>query len=74
VEARPPSRERADEIIYDKSTGVPIQDLVTAQAVERRATLRNIGTEIEIGGDQPRHAHRCLLGCPLWRARECLDP
>jgi ornithine cyclodeaminase len=46
-----PGRERADEITYYKSTGVPIQDLVTAQAVERRAAARGIGTVIEIGGD-----------------------
>lgn len=44
-------RERADEITYYKSTGVPIQDLITAQAIERRAIERNVGTVIEIGGD-----------------------
>ena len=31
--------------------GVPIQDLVTAQYIERRAEDQNIGTVIDIGGD-----------------------
>lgn len=40
-----------DEITYYKSIGVPIQDLITAQHIERRATERDIGTLIDIGGD-----------------------
>ena len=48
--ARPP-RTSDDEITYYKSIGVPIQDLVTAQHMARRAAERGIGTEIEIGGD-----------------------
>jgi ornithine cyclodeaminase/alanine dehydrogenase-like protein (mu-crystallin family) len=46
-----PSRTSDDEITYYKSIGVPIQDLVTAQHMARRAAERGIGTEIEIGGD-----------------------
>ena len=46
-----PSRRSADEITYYKSIGVPIQDLVTAQHMARRAAERGIGTEFEIGGD-----------------------
>ena len=32
--------------------GVPIQDLITAQHIERRAVERGIGTVIDIGGDR----------------------
>ena len=45
-------RQSDDEITYYKSIGVPIQDLVTAQHIERRATERGIGTVIDIGGTQ----------------------
>ena len=48
---RRPGRASDDEITYYKSMGVPIQDLVTAQYIERRAEERNIGTVIDIGGD-----------------------
>ena len=51
VAGRRPGREGADEITYYKSMGVPIQDLVTAQHIERRAEELNIGTVIDIGGD-----------------------
>jgi len=51
VAGRCPGRENADEITYYKSMGVPIQDLVTAQHIERRAEERGIGTVIDIGGD-----------------------
>ena len=51
VSGRRPGRERDDEITYYKSIGVPIQDLVTAQHIERRAVARDIGTVIDIGGD-----------------------
>jgi ornithine cyclodeaminase/alanine dehydrogenase-like protein (mu-crystallin family) len=48
--ARPP-RGSNEEVTYYKSIGVPIQDLVTAQHMARRARHNDIGTEIEIGGD-----------------------
>ncbi|HKQ27556.1 MAG TPA: ornithine cyclodeaminase family protein [Burkholderiales bacterium] len=40
------------EITYYKSIGVPIQDLVTAQHIERGAIARGMGTVIDIGGDE----------------------
>jgi ornithine cyclodeaminase/alanine dehydrogenase-like protein (mu-crystallin family) len=46
-----PGRQSDEEITYYKSIGVPIQDLVTAQHIERRAEAKGIGTEIDIGGD-----------------------
>jgi ornithine cyclodeaminase len=46
-----PGRRSADEITYYKSSGVPIQDLITAQRIEARAVERSIGTLIDIGGD-----------------------
>ena len=46
-----PGRSSDEEITYYKSIGVPIQDLVTAQHIERRAQQRAIGTEIDIGGE-----------------------
>ncbi len=52
VSGRRPGRESDDEITYYKSIGVPIQDLVTAQHIERRAVERGIGTVIDIGGDR----------------------
>ena len=47
-----PGRRSGDEITYYKSIGVPIQDLVTAQHIERRAVARGMGTVIDIGGDE----------------------
>jgi ornithine cyclodeaminase len=44
-------RADTDEITYYKSIGVPIQDLITAQHIERRAAKRGTGTVIDIGGD-----------------------
>jgi ornithine cyclodeaminase len=44
-------RRSADEITYYKSSGVPIQDIVTAQHMARAAEQRGIGVQIEIGGD-----------------------
>jgi ornithine cyclodeaminase/alanine dehydrogenase-like protein (mu-crystallin family) len=41
----------ADEIIVYKSSGVPIQDLVTAQHIERRAAARGLGQVVDLGGD-----------------------
>jgi alanine dehydrogenase len=46
-----PSRRSDQEITFYKSIGVPIQDLVTAQHIVRRAAQAGIGAEIEIGGD-----------------------
>jgi ornithine cyclodeaminase/alanine dehydrogenase-like protein (mu-crystallin family) len=46
-----PCRQSDQEITYYKSIGVPIQDLVTAQHIARRAAQRGIGVEIDIGGD-----------------------
>ena len=46
-----PGRVSDDEITYYKSMGVPIQDLITAQHIERRAEEQGIGTVIDIGGD-----------------------
>ncbi len=46
-----PGREAADEIAYYKSIGLPIQDLITAQHIERRAIAAGAGTVIELGGD-----------------------
>jgi len=51
VAGRRPGRQTPDEITYYKSSGVPIQDQVTAQRIEARAVERGIGTLIEIGGD-----------------------
>jgi ornithine cyclodeaminase/alanine dehydrogenase-like protein (mu-crystallin family) len=44
-------RRSADEITVYKSSGVPIQDLVTAGEIERRAVERGAGTVLDIGGD-----------------------
>jgi len=46
-----PGRRSADDIVVFKSSGVPIQDLVTAQHIERRAIQGNVGREVELGGD-----------------------
>lgn len=47
-----PGRRDDTEVTYYKSSGVPIQDLVTAQHIERRAIARNMGTVLDIGGDE----------------------
>jgi ornithine cyclodeaminase/alanine dehydrogenase-like protein (mu-crystallin family) len=39
------------QITYYKSSGVPIQDIVTAQHMARLAEQRGIGVQVEIGGD-----------------------
>jgi ornithine cyclodeaminase/alanine dehydrogenase-like protein (mu-crystallin family) len=46
-----PGRQSDEEITYYKSIGVPIQDLVTAQHIERRAVARGMGTVLDIGGE-----------------------
>lgn len=51
VAGRAAGRQDEGEITYYKSIGVPIQDIVTAQHIERRAIARQIGMAIEIGGD-----------------------
>jgi ornithine cyclodeaminase len=51
VAGKRPGRVSRSEIPYYKSIGVPIQDLVTAQHMARRAAEHGIGTEIDIGGD-----------------------
>jgi ornithine cyclodeaminase len=44
-------RRSPQDIIVFKSSGVPIQDLVTAQHIERRAIERSVGREVDLGGD-----------------------
>jgi ornithine cyclodeaminase/alanine dehydrogenase-like protein (mu-crystallin family) len=51
VSGQRPGRRSEAEITYYKSSGVPIQDLLTAQHIERRAAARGMGTVVEIGGD-----------------------
>ena len=51
VAGKRPPRGSDSEITYYKSIGVPIQDLITAQHIARRAEERGIGTEVDIGGD-----------------------
>jgi ornithine cyclodeaminase len=46
-----PGRQSDREITFYKSIGAPIQDLVTAQHIVRRAAQAGLGAEIEIGGD-----------------------
>jgi ornithine cyclodeaminase len=48
--ARRPRRGPDDIIVY-KSSGVPIQDFVTAQHIEQRALERGAGSVLELGGD-----------------------
>ena len=45
------ARRSPQDIVVYKSSGVPIQDLVTAQHIERRAAERGAGTVLELGGD-----------------------
>ena len=51
VTGKRPPRGSDSEITYYKSIGVPIQDLITAQHMARRAAERGIGTEVDIGGE-----------------------
>jgi ornithine cyclodeaminase len=51
VGGRAEGRKSDNEITFYKSIGVPIQDLVTAQHIERRARERGIGITFDIGGD-----------------------
>jgi ornithine cyclodeaminase len=44
-------RRSADDIVVFKSSGAPIQDLVTAQHIERRAMQRSLGRDVDLGGD-----------------------
>lgn len=52
VAGRAIGRQSDQDITFYKSVGVPIQDLFTAQFVEKRAIEQNIGTLIDIGGDE----------------------
>jgi ornithine cyclodeaminase/alanine dehydrogenase-like protein (mu-crystallin family) len=45
-------RSSDEEITFYKSIGVPVQDLVTAQHIERRAIARGAGIELELGGEE----------------------
>ncbi|MBT5051218.1 MAG: ornithine cyclodeaminase family protein [Rhodospirillaceae bacterium] len=51
VAGRTFGRQSDEDITFYKSVGVPIQDLFTAQFVEKRAIEHGIGTLIDIGGD-----------------------
>lgn len=51
VDGRAQGRTSDQEITFFKSMGVPIQDLVTAQHIQRRAAERGIGLTVDIGGD-----------------------
>lgn len=44
-------RRSPEDIVVYKSSGVPIQDLVTAQHIERRALEAKMGVELDLGGD-----------------------
>jgi len=44
-------RQSADDIIVYKSSGVPIQDIVTAQYIQQQAEKAGVGVLIDIGGD-----------------------
>lgn len=46
-----PGRRSPEDIVVYKSSGVPIQDLVTAQHIERRALEARMGLELDLGGD-----------------------
>ena len=45
------ARRGRDDIVVYKSSGVPIQDFVTAQHIERRAAERGTGSVLDLGGD-----------------------
>jgi ornithine cyclodeaminase/alanine dehydrogenase-like protein (mu-crystallin family) len=47
-----PGRTDPAQITVYKSIGVPIQDLLTAQHIERAASARGLGTLVDIGGDE----------------------
>ena len=51
LDGRAQGRTSDQEITFFKSMGVPIQDLVTAQHIQRRAAERGIGLMVDIGGD-----------------------
>lgn len=46
-----PGRRTPQDIVVFKSSGVPIQDLVTAQHIARRANEQGLGRVIDLGGD-----------------------
>lgn len=51
VSGKRSGRRSGDDIVVYKSSGAPIQDLVTAREVERRAIAKGVGTVLELGGD-----------------------
>jgi ornithine cyclodeaminase/alanine dehydrogenase-like protein (mu-crystallin family) len=51
VSGKAAGRTSPDEITVYKSIGVPVQDIVTGQHIERRARERGVGLEVDIGGD-----------------------
>jgi ornithine cyclodeaminase/alanine dehydrogenase-like protein (mu-crystallin family) len=51
VSGRRSGRRSPEDIVVYKSSGVPIQDLVTAREVERRAIEADVGAVLELGGD-----------------------
>ena len=51
VAGRSRGRRDGGEITYFKSVGVPVQDLVTALAIEERAVSAGIGVVLDIGGE-----------------------
>ena len=53
VAGRARGRRDDGEITFFKSVGVPVQDLVTALAIEERAIAADIGTVLDIGGEYP---------------------
>ena len=52
VSGKVKGRQTDEDITFYKSVGVPIQDLFTAQLIEKRAKQQGIGTILEIGGDK----------------------
>jgi len=51
VSGKRKGRTSAADIIVYKSSGAPIQDIVTAQHIQQRAEAAGIGVNVEIGGD-----------------------
>lgn len=51
VSGKRPGRRNDDEIIVYKSIGVPVQDLITGQHIDRKAHEQGLGVVLDIGGD-----------------------
>ena len=43
--------EAFSDIIVYKTSGAPIQDIITAQHMQRRAEMEDVGVIVDIGGD-----------------------